>query len=201
MKRQSKALIHRLAVLAIVGGVVIRAGTAAYAAVELSNKQANSYYASLTKLLKDCYARSGLALTKVYQSWDRYNTAPYESATHGGRFVNNYANAKAKAYGKYEASGPMAVGGILVKDSFQVKKGKNGKNKVTPGPMFIMEKMAAGFNPSTHDWKYSMITVNGKIFGTTNGKGSKKMKFCADCHNAVAEDQDTMFYLPEEFRK
>lgn len=196
----SRKFLRGLAITALAGGIAVGAGSLAYAGVELTNDKANAYYNSLTKLLKDCYAKSGLAFTKVYQSWERYNKAPYESSTHGGRFVNNFANDVAKAYGKYEESGPMPAGAILVKDSFQVKKGKDGKDKVTPGPMFIMEKMPAGFNASTHDWKYQLITVNGKIFGTTNGKGSKKMKFCADCHNAVAEDQDAMFYLPEEYR-
>jgi hypothetical protein len=36
--------------------------------------------------------------------------------------------------------------------------------------------------------------------GTTNGKGKSSVKFCYECHNAVAEDQDTMMFLPEELR-
>ena len=46
-----------------------------------------------------------------------------------------------------------------------------------------------------------MIMPNGKVAGTTNGKGSAAVKFCIGCHAAVAESQDAMFFLPEEFRK
>ena len=47
---------------------------------------------------------------------------------------------------------------------------------------------------------YSLIMPNGMVVGTSGGKGSQNVNFCADCHNA-AEDQDYMFFLPEEHRK
>ncbi len=39
------------------------------------------------------------------------------------------------------------------------------------------------------------------VFGETGGKNSKAMKFCADCHGAVAEDQDYLLIVPEEYRR
>ena len=49
------------------------------------------------------------------------------------------------------------------------------------------------------DWKYAMVMPNGSFFGGTKGRNGAKLKFCADCHNAVAE-QDGMFFLPSKFR-
>ena len=54
-----------------------------------------------------------------------------------------------------------------------------------------MEKMAAGFNADSNDWRYTMIMPNGSIFGTTNGNNSSKVQFCIDCHQAVQPDQDS----------
>jgi hypothetical protein len=41
---------------------------------------------------------------------------------------------------------------------------------------------------------------NGQTVGTTNGKDKSSVKFCYECHNAVAEDKDAMMFLPEELR-
>ena len=73
--------------------------------------------------------------------------------------------------------------------------------KNAPGPLFIMEKMAAGFNKPSGDWRYSMVMANGAFMGTTNGKGSASVAFCIECHASVAEDQDHLFFLPEEVRR
>ncbi len=90
----------------------------------------------------------------------------------------------------------MPLGTVLAKDSFSVKP--NGKAAI--GPLFIMEKMAAGFSPETGDWRYVTIKPNGKIMGVTNGQNSKAMEFCSDCHSG-AEDQDYLMFLPEEYRR
>jgi len=107
------------------------------------------------------------------------------SATHGQRYVLNYANEKA---------GKMAPGAVSAKNSFTV----NAKGQVSVGPLFLMEKHNAGFNGNSHDWQYTLIMPNGQTVGTTKGEAS--VKFCHECHNAVAEDQDAMMFLPEELR-
>ena len=131
-----------------------------------------------------------------YQAWPRYSRHAYVSGTHGNRYVQNYANATARAYGAYEKAGRMPAGSILAKDSFSVASNGN----VSIGPLFIMEKMNAGFNPDSGDWRYSMIMPNGAVFGVTKGAGGKKVAFCAGCHISVAPDADSMFFLPEEYR-
>jgi hypothetical protein len=131
---------------------------------------------------------------RQYVGWTNFATSPYTSATHGGRYVNNYSNNN--AYGGYENAGTMAAGTVLAKDSFAVNK----KGQVMVGPLFLMTKMEAGFNAGSGDWQYQMVMPNGTVFGTTNGTGSAKVQFCADCHNAVGE-QDALWFLPEEYRR
>ncbi len=164
--------------------------------VALSATQAKAAYACIKGSLKAGYAKSGNEWVKSYQSWTNYAAQPYVSDTHGGRLVNNYVNARGSNYGLYEQAGPAPEGTVLAKDSFKVKP--NGK--VSAGPLFLMEKMAAGFNAESMDWRYTLIMPNGKILGTTGGKNAAKMGFCAECH-AVMEDQDSRFYLDEEYRR
>lgn len=164
--------------------------------VELSAAQATAAYACIKGSLKAGYAKSGNKWVKAYQSWTNYALRPYVSDTHGGRFVNNYANARGSNYGLFENAGPSPDGTVLAKDSFQVKP--NGK--VAPGPLFLMEKMAAGFNAESQDWRYTMIMPNGQVFGTTGGKNSAKMGFCVECH-MVVEEQDSRFFLDDDYRR
>lgn len=147
--------------------------------------------------MKAAYGKSGIGAAKSYAGWKIYNSQPYVSDTHGGRFANNYANRKARAYGKYEKAGKMPKGAVLAKNSFTV--GKDGRAGV--GPLFLMEKMGRGFSKVSHDWRYTLIMPTGAVVGRTGGKGAKNVKFCYECHNGVAEEQDAMLFLPEEYRK
>jgi len=148
--------------------------------------------------MKSAYGKSGHSAAAQYTNWSTFNTAPYISGTHGNRYVNNYANPVAEGpYGKYEDVGSIPAGGVLAKDSF----GVNGKGQVGVGPLFLMEKMEAGFNPPTGDWKYVMIMPNGSVFGETKGKNASGVQFCADCHGAVGATQDHLFFLPPDLRK
>ncbi|MDF1721597.1 MAG: cytochrome P460 family protein [Minwuia sp.] len=141
------------------------------------------------------YGKSGLKAAN-YGNWSRYSVHAYPSATHGGRFVNNYANAKGSAYGKFENAGKLPVGSVLAKPSFQVTPG----GKAAIGPLFLMEKMKPGFRVESGDWKYTMIMPTGAIAGVTNGQGSGNVEFCIACHAAVGEDQDHLFFLPDDLR-
>lgn len=164
--------------------------------VEVSDDEAQMAYDCMKGKLSAAYGKSGLASASAYGGWKRYNRVPYISATHGGRYVNNYANAKGDAYGKFEKSGTMPAGTVLAKDSFTVA----GNGAVSPGPFFTMEKMPAGFRADANDWRYTLVMPNGAVFGTTSGEGSRNVEFCIECHSAVAEDQDQMFFIPEEYR-
>ena len=142
------------------------------------------------------YRRSGNLYAEVYRTWRRYNVTPYLSATHGRRYVNNYANSRAKAYGKTEKAGTFPEGSVLAKDSFEV----TDRGDVLTGPLFLMEKMKAGFNPESRDWRYMMIMPDGSLFGTTNGEHSERVEFCAECHRAAGDDRDHLFFVPGKHR-
>jgi hypothetical protein len=164
--------------------------------MELTNNEAANAYDCVIGQMRSAYGKSGHPVAAGYQGWQRYSKVAYQSATHGSRYVQNYANAKGRAYGAFEKAGRMPVGATLAKDSFAV----NGKGQVTPGPLFIMQKMSAGFNPDGGDWKYTMVMPNGSVFGETKGKNAAGMQFCIECHIAVGEDQDSMMLLPAEYR-
>jgi hypothetical protein len=123
------------------------------------------------------------------------NTSPYSSATHGQRFVNNYANGIASSYGKHEEGGILPAGSIVAKDSFLVST--NGD--ITVGPLFLMEKMEKGFNYVSGDWRYTMIMPDGSIFGVTKGTNAGRVQFCIGCHLA-REATDHLFYAPKAYR-
>ena len=174
---------------------------AAAAAVELNDAEAKAAYNCAKSAMKSGYSKSGLTsatgldIAGSYQAWQRYSTRAYVSDTHGGRYVQNYANTIARNYGKFEKAGRMPVGSVLAKDSFVVRGGK-----VSLGPLFVMEKMPAGFDDEYGNWRYSMVMPTGKVVGTTNGKGSKNVEFCAGCHGLMADTQDSLWFLPKEYR-
>ena len=168
----------------------------ATAAPKLNTAEARAAYDCLKEEMVAGYAKSGANVATTYVGWATYNTEPYVSDTHGGRFVNNYANAAAKNYGKFEEVGKLPEGALLAKDSFVVHQ--NGK--MAAGPLFLMQKMSAGFYEASGDWRYTMVMPDGTVFGTTKGEGHEKMQFCIECHAVVAEAQDSLMFLPDEYR-
>ncbi len=170
---------------------------AAAADVALTKEEAIAVYHCLLAEMQAGYAKAGNRVAGQFVKWPIHNNRPYASATHGGWFVNNYANAIARpTYRAYEKAGKMSVGGVLAKDSFTVTP----QGAAAAGPLFLMEKMKAGFHAASGDWRYALIMPDGAVVGTTNGKGHANVKFCHECHISVAEDQDSMMFLPEEFR-
>ena len=133
-----------------------------------------------------------------WESYNKMNTTPVESDDHGGRFVDTYVNnVGLEAYKKEDAEVP--VGTIVVKTSWE----RDGdKPSETPGPIFVMEKKAAGFDPPNGDWYYGFHweKPTGKRFEswgpTYRRTPSPKVKGCWSCHNdydrqlgQVPEDQ------------
>ena len=135
-------------------------------------------------------------IARRFSNWERANTKPYPSFSHGRRYLNNYLNQKAENYLKYERAGRLPVGAIIAKDSFAVDQ----SGAFMPGPLFIMEKMPAGFNYVSGDWRYTLIQPDGSISGSTNGENADNVKFCVSCHLA-AEKKDHLFFVPNEFRR
>lgn len=164
--------------------------------VQLTDAEAVAAYDCLLAEMKAAYAKSGNPVAASYSEWRRYSRNAYVSATHGNRFVQNYANPAAKAYGAFEGAGVMPAGAVLAKDSFTV----TADGRVSVGPLFIMEKMQAGFYDDSDDWGYTMVMPDGTVFGTTKGEGTAKVEFCIGCHISVAPDVDSLMFIPEEYR-
>lgn len=163
---------------------------------ELTGADALTIYERILDDMIAGYRLSALPQAESYRHWRRYNSYPYRSAQHGERYVNNYANPVAKAYGDFEDSGPLPVGSVLVKDSFTV----TARGDVFSGPLFVMEKMPAGFSPRRRDWRYVMIMPDGSLFGMTGGEGDARVDFCSDCHALAGDGQDHLFHVPQNFR-
>ena len=163
---------------------------------EPTEAEAAAAYDCIADAMQAAYAKSGHPVAAAYIDWPRYNKVPYRSETHGNRYVNNYANDVAKDYGAFEDAGVMPAGSVVAKNSF----GVSAKGQVSLGPLFVMEKMPAGFNPASADWRYTMIMPDGGIYGTTKGASSAKVQFCVACHMGLAEDTDSLLFMPDEYR-
>src|SRR3546814_9464049 len=93
--------------------------------------------------------------------------------------------------------GTMPPGGIIAKPSFTISPNGN----VQLGPLFLMEKMEAGWHPESKNWRYTMVMPDGTVAGRTHGQNAEAVECCVGCHASVAEAQDSLFFIPEEERK
>jgi len=162
---------------------------------KLESDEANRIYSFIKSALSSGYTASGISIFDNYQSWQRFNTAPYLSSTHGNHYLNNYANEIAKSYGNFEDAGVLPEGSILVKDSFSVTQSR----EIVLGPMFVMQKMSAGFNEVSGNWKYLQIQPDGTLLGETNGAGLQRVEYCVPCHLA-RESFDHLYFIPQQYR-
>jgi hypothetical protein len=157
---------------------------------------ATVYFDCLKSAMQAAYSVARDPAAGPFLGWTAYSLAPYVSATHGGRYVMNYGNDQAQSYRQFEDADQMPAGAKLAKNSFVV--GPDGHASI--GPLFLMEKMNAGFSPDSGDWRYTMIMPDGSTFGSTQGQNAAAVQFCNECHALVAEDQDYLYFLPEEYR-
>ncbi len=164
---------------------------------DLDDADALTIYQRIRTDMAAGYAESGFEEAQEYLHWRQFNTAPYLSSDHGARYLNNYGNDAALSYGQFEEAGQMPEGALLAKDSFEV----TARGDVVTGPLFLMEKMHAGFHEEARDWRYTMIMPDGRLFGRTGGTNSSRVEFCIECHREAGEEDDELFFLPEEYRK
>jgi len=163
---------------------------------QLSASEADEIYQNIIDELSAMYAISGDPTANSYRYWRRFNTGPYLSATHGNRYVNNYANAKAGDYGFGQLRKRAPVGAIYAKDSFTITK----EGKLYGGALFLMEKLAYGVSLKTSDWRYWMILPDGSLLGDTRGENPEAVKFCHTCHKIVAK-KDHLYFVPKSHQK
>ena len=122
-----------------------------------------------------------------YASWTKVNTEAFRSPTHGKRMVDVYVNDVGLEAYKSE-DGEMPVGSILVKTSWE--NDADGNPSQSPGPIFVMHKREAGFDPDNEDWWYALHweQVAPKFQGAMGTQAywrspSKKVDYCWECHS------------------
>jgi hypothetical protein len=198
--------------VSIVAGVAVLLTTAAIAAhaqeplrqhltIEdpgrLTAAEANAVYDDIADELAGMYAISREPAAERYRRWTRHNIAPYLSATHGNRYVNNYANRMAQDYATVATQGgALPAGSIIAKDSFTVTHDK----EVFGAALFLMEKLAPGTSSETADWRYVMILPDGSFIGDSRGMGADDVAYCHGCHRQRA-DTDFLYYVPKQMRR
>lgn len=163
---------------------------------DLDDARAEAIYRAIRDRLTAAYGMSNDPVAQAYVTWRRLNRHPYQSAQHGDRYVNNYANDIARNYGPSRISGPLPVGSQVAKDSFIVTRAGD----ILMGPLALMEKMPPGFDAATGDWRYMMIDANGNVVGMTGGLNADRMKFCNECHVKAPPGQDRLFFVPGRAR-
>lgn len=162
-------------------------------AVQLTPVQARRAYACLLPEMLAAYAKAGDPTAKAYAKWPRFSAQSYQSATHGQRYVQNYADPKStQRYGRFEKAGRFPAGAVIAKDSFVAHP--DGSLEV--GPLFIMEKVTAGSSPTGFDWTYRMVNPDGSVAGDANVQS-----FCAGYHGLLADSQDSLYFVPPDFRR
>jgi hypothetical protein len=143
------------------------------------------------------YGDSGLDEAESFVDWPNAARVPYESGTHGGRLVTNHVNPEGEeAYREYEDIDAMPVGGTAAKPSFTISP----QGEALLGPLFLMEKMEAGWNADSADWRYTSVMPDGTIAVRTLDVNDEQAATCAQCHMAMGGDQDSLLFLPEEYR-
>ena len=163
---------------------------------QLDGVKAEKIYQSIADELVTFYAMSREPTAGAYRNWRRYNSAPYLSATHGNRYVNNYANAKGAGYESLKSGVKMPVGAIFAKDSFTV----TAEGEVFGAALFMMEKLAPGTSPKTAEWRYVEILPDGSYSGDTTGDNAADMDYCHACHKIKAK-VDYLYYVPRKYRR
>jgi hypothetical protein len=135
-----------------------------------------------------------------WATYAKMNRAPVPSKTHGGRFVDTYVN-EVGAASYWDEDAEIPVGTVIVKTSWE---GKDGQPTATPGPIFVMKKMAPGYAPDHEDWYYAihwaeptpaqLAYLKGPIYW--RGK-SPKVAYCWKCHDNYVR---ALGGVPAEFR-
>ena len=162
----------------------------------ISPERAEEIYQAIRHRLRDRYGLSEDPVFLAYQDWKRFTRLPYRAGSHGERFVHHYANEQASKYGDYERAGSLPAGAIVIKDSFSVTR----QGQVIHGPLFLMEKMPAGFVSGAGTWRFMMLRGDGSVVGLTGGANENAVKFCAECHAKAGARQDFLYFMPDEAR-
>ena len=144
-----------------------------------------------------------LSLARGYRTHlVKMNTRPWNSRTHGHRWVNTYVSKEGME--AYQKSDVMPEGSRVVKESFE---DADGKPSGQPGPLYIMVKGPTSSSPRTGGWQYALSWDN-PVPGNPEKiqmpvqwlPGNPHLNSCAKCHNHFKLG-DYLGGIPEGFEK
>ena len=158
---------------------------------DLTADEVDAVYACVSDALAAGYAAGDNPVAAEYRDWAVTATRPGLHGAHSERFLLTFVNEiGAEAYMSYEISEDftMPVGSVIAKESFKFRD----TGAVRRGPLFIMEKVAAGEADEYGNWVYSGVQPDGNPLNISQA-------FCHDCHAAFF-DQDSLGYPLEDLR-
>ncbi len=184
-----------VAAASLFGGQAAAACDPGKAGADLSFEEANEVYECIAEELHAGYVKGNKRWIPAdyvndFRGWAKASTVPAAPGFHGGRFLVTWVNeVGAEEYMKYAEAPSIPAGTVIAKESFQVTDG----GKVRKGPLFLMEKVAAGSSPQTDDWYYMMVGANG------SPQAVPVVTACHDCHSGF-DYQGNLGYPVEEAR-
>ncbi len=119
------------------------------------------------------------------QTMAKMNARPWNSRTHGHRWVNTYVSKEAVT--AYKNSDDIPEGAWVVKESFE---DRGGKASETPGPLYVMHKGKVSDSPETGGWQYA-LRWDKPVPGNPENiqmpvtwlPGDGHLNSCVRCHN------------------
>lgn len=189
----------------LIAGVGLAAGATSATAAEcvapagpydLTHEQALDVYNCLKDDLYAGYQKGDKRwvpeeFVRDYRSWRAASIAPANPGFHSSRFLFTYVNDIGfDAYTKYEEDPEIPAGTVIAKESFSI--GDDGATR--RGPLFLMEKVAAGVSPETNDWYYMMVSQNGAP------QAVDVETACSACHMENYGHQGELGYPIEDVR-
>jgi hypothetical protein len=164
---------------------------------DLTGDEAEAVYDCLKADLQAGYQKGAKRwipkdFVKDYPDWTKVSAFPAAPGFHGGRFLVTYVNAiGAEEYLKYKPENvSIPAGTKIAKESFAI----SDDGKVSRGPLFLMEKVAAGKSPKTDDWYYMMVGPNGAP------QAINVFTACSECHQENFGEQGGLGYPVEDAR-
>lgn len=164
--------------------------------VDLTGEEAQAVYDCIAEELHAGYATGPkrwipAEYVETYRDWVPASAFPAAPGFHDGRFLTTWVNeVGAEAYMQYAEDPEIPAGTLIAKESFRV----TDDGLVEMGPLFLMEKVAAGVSPETDDWYYMMVAPNG------TPQGVNVMTACSECHQGTFGWQGGLGYPVEEAR-
>lgn len=157
----------------------------------LTDTEAKQVFECLEDSLKEEFAGSGEPVAQEFHTWWRYSE-PYESESHGDRYVVHWGNREGASYINYEDAGTLPKGSAFAMSSYAFDE--SGQPEI--GPIFIMEKMDLGFDAASGNWRFAMIEPDS----TGDNASSKALKDCKKCHIKIAKSQDYLYFPQDRYR-